>query len=113
MTTTLFIMNRDINGANSFILPDSNTKYQTILAAGVAQSCTAPNDYQLYRVIFSFNGAPIWVSINGIAEVPGSSFTATTSSLSKVGLEVTAGTVLSFITNQVSAEIGVEFYAIQ
>lgn len=113
MTTSMFIMVRDINGANSFLLTNSNTKFSTTLDSGIPQSCTAPDDFQLYRVIFSFNGAPVWVAINDIAVLPGNAMVSTNSELSPVGLEIPAGSTISFITSQVAAEIGVKFYAIQ
>lgn len=111
--TTKFRMVRDITGANSYILTNSDTKMQAILAANTAQSVTVPTDYLLYRAVFSFNGAPVWVAINDTAAIPTGTFASTTSELSPVALEVGAGDTISFITSQTTAEIGVKFYAIE
>jgi hypothetical protein len=111
--TTKFNMTRDINGYNGFGLAFSDTNYNTTLAAGVAQSLTIPSDSAYYLVVFAFEpGATIWVADNQTAVVPGVSFAATFSDLNPAARLVKAGDVLSFITSDTTAVIGVSLYAV-
>jgi hypothetical protein len=111
--TTKFSMGRDINGYNTFSLQFSDESYSMSLAAGVAQTVTTPTDAEHYYVIFGFEpGANVWVANNTTAIIPTGAVTATASQPNPTVRIVKAGDVLSLITNSLTAEVGVSFYAI-
>lgn len=110
---TKFSMGRDINGYNSFSLAFSDTNYNMVLAAGVAQSVTIPSDEDHYRVIFSFTpGASVWVANNSTAAAPSGASALSASQLNPVARDVKKGDVLSLITTDTSAAVGVQIYAV-
>lgn len=110
---TKFAMTRDINGYNGFGVQFSNINYKTILSATVEQHFTVPSTASKWLAVFSFEpGSSVWVDNNNTAALPGGSFAATTSQLNPAGREVNSADVLSFITNDTTAEIGVSFYAL-
>lgn len=120
--TTKFAMSRDINGYNGFGLAISDTKYSATIAQDVAQSLTVPDEGALgsgystakpkYLAIFSYQpGASIWVAVNATAASPvGATFASSTSELNPTARYVAANDVLSFITTDTTAAIGVTFY---
>lgn len=109
---TMLRMTRDINGFNTFGLPFSGNKYDTTLAATVEQTLTVPpNAVNGYLAVFSFEpGAKVWVALDATATLPGGAFATTDSELNPTAREVPADSVLHFITNDTTAEIGVAFY---
>lgn len=109
---TKLLLTRDQAGYNTFGLPFSSQKFDTTLAIGVEQTLTAPTNNVLgYLAIFSYEpGAKVWVALGATATVPGVAFGATDSELNPTAREVPVGSVLHFITNDATAEIGVAFY---
>jgi len=110
-------MSRDINGYNTFGLPQSNTKFNTTLLAGVEQRLEVPRtgNTTYPNVLAVFNqdaGSDIFVSINGTASLPGSSFTQTYSEENPAARSVKPGDVISFITADEQDYVGISFYAI-
>lgn len=121
--TTKFNLVRDINGFNGFGVAFSDALYDTTLAIGVAQSLTVPVSMGMggnglysgpeYIAIFSFQpGSNVWVADNFTATVPGASFAATNSELNPAARLVKGGDVLSFITGDSTALVGVAFYVL-
>lgn len=112
--STLFNNLRDDSGQNSFGLQFAVDGFQTELAAGVAQSFTVPANYPKWAMITSVEpGAAVWVADNVAATVPASSFAATTSELNPGTKVVYSGDVISFITSDVTAQVGVSLYYLQ
>jgi hypothetical protein len=111
---TIMNMVRDANGLNTFGLPFSNYKYNTTLVVGVLQTLTVPttgNTNKNMLAIFAPQvGATIWVSLNGTAALPGGSFALSTSESNPTARMVKSGDVLSFITDDDTATIGIIFY---
>lgn len=112
-----FSLKRDINGYNGFGLEFSNYNIQTTLQAGVAQQfvvpTTASSYYNNVECIFSFSpGSSVWVSINGTAQLPGSSFLLTNSQLNPAGRTVAIGDTISVICSDSDVQVGVSFYAV-
>lgn len=111
-----FNLGRDITGLNTFLAPDSTNKMSMLLASGVAQTITVPlaeNSSQFkWDVIFSFEpGAMVWTAVNNTAAVPTGAAASTNSSLNRVGYcRLKSGDTISFITNDTSVEVGVEFF---
>lgn len=113
MATSKFYLYRDIQGYNGFGLAQSSLNYSTTLAVGVAQSITLPSDFSNYLVIFSFEpGANVWVAPGVTAAVPGGAFATTASVLNPSARSYAKATVLSFITPDATAEVGVSIYAL-
>ncbi len=117
MTMTILNMTRDINGYNSFGLPQSNTIYTTTLAAGVEQHFTVPPTGiatypKVLAVFFQDAGADIFVAVNATAALPSGSFAQSTCEENPAARQVKPGDVLSFITGDTTDYVGVAFYAI-
>lgn len=112
---TKFNMTRDINGYNGFGVPFTLDARSGILAVGVAQTITVPDEYAHYIAIFSYTpGSSIWVDKFTTAVAPTGAFAATTSELNPAAREVEAGDVLSFITaDTTNPMVSVLFYVVQ
>lgn len=111
--TTKFNMTRDVNGLNGFGLEFSDDNQKVTLAVGVEQHFTVPSNFAFWLAVFSFEpGSTVWVANNDTAAVPSGSFSSTSSQLNPSARKVRGGDILSFITNNTTAEIGVSLYAI-
>ena len=113
--TTQFILLRDINGINSFGPKFSDLKYSAALTQNTTASYTIPGVAQQWAILFSIEpGKTVWVANNATAEVPsGNTFSATTSELNPTIRWVLAGDVISFITPDTTAQVGIALYALQ
>lgn len=111
--TTPFSLTRDINGYNGFGLAFSDTNNQVTLAASVEQHFTIPSDAPYYLIIFGIEpGAAIWVANNATATLPSGSIAGTLSQLNPSARFVKGGDVISMITPDTTAEVGVSIYAL-
>lgn len=118
MQMTRFSIGKDINGIAAYDLPDSNTKFQTILTDSVEQTLTLPNtnDPIYPRVVYIISpepGTSVWSSINSTVSLPGVSFSPTTSEQNAQVRVGQPGDVLHFITRSTTSELGVVLYAAQ
>lgn len=116
MTTLNMI--RDVAGKNTFGTQFSTNTAKTILAAGVEQHTTVPTGFSngKWLAIMQFEpGTKVWVTNNATATVPASTFAGSTGSsvLNPPPKEVSGGDVLSFITDDASAEVSVEYQALE
>lgn len=119
---TTFSMGRDINGYNAFAPIFCTNSYQVELATGAEQHFTVPNvpnmggqngNENKWMALFSIEpGASVWIANNTMATVPGGSIAGTVSQLNPAVRMVNGGDVLSFITNDTTAEVGVSLYVI-
>ncbi len=109
--STKFNMTCDINGFNGFGIQPTYDMQSGILATGVAQSITVPDNYPNWIAIFSYTpGASVWVSFTGTADAPTGAFSSTDSCLNPAARAVKGGSTISFITNDTfGPEVGVEF----
>jgi hypothetical protein len=115
-TSSMFNLNEDNRGQNSFGLDFAFDNFSATLVANTAESVTVPSNFEYWEAIFSYttNGADVWVANNATAAVPaGATFASTTSQLNPIARRVKAGDVLSFITGNPSANVNVSFYAYQ
>ncbi len=106
---------RDIQGYNAYAPQDSKNKFNATLTVGAASSFTVPSSYPVWVVAFSPQpGANVWVDFTGAtAAVPvGATFAATTSTLNPGQRTVLAGTSISAITDNTTADCGVEMWPI-
>jgi|SRR5688572_10159980 len=114
MTNTLLHFGRDDQGYNAFAPPPSNLKYSSTLTVGIDTSITVPSSAKTWTVVFSLEGgSSIWVDFSGAtAAVPaGNTLQATTSELNPASRTVNAGTVVSMITGDATANVSVMLYA--
>lgn len=107
---------RDEQGYNAYAPYDSQNKVSATLGAGAASSFTVPSNYPIWVVAFSPQpGTNVWVDFTGAtAAAPvGATFAATTSSLNPGQRTVLAGTRISCITDNTTADVGVEMWALR
>lgn len=103
--------NSNFNGTTSF----SNTTAQIALATGVAQTYTIPgDDTDQYQIRFSYNySSNIFIGLNATAATPGAGLQTTTAYMEfRPGFDgskryAKGGDVLSFITPDASAYVGI------
>ena len=114
MTATKFWMTRDINGYNGFGIPFALDGQSMVLAAGVAQSVTVPDDFPNWIAIFGYTpGATVWVDGITTAVAPTGAASATTAKLNPSARYVKAGQTISFITEDITSPMAyVEFLVV-
>lgn len=117
--TAKFNMTRDVSGEVAYGLVINNKdgvggviNYQTTLSANTEQNFTVPTSSRTWAAIFSFGSASVWVACNDTAEIPGSSFSITSSQMDASVRQVNGGDILSFITSATTAEICISLYEI-
>lgn len=113
--TNLLSFGRDVQGYNAYAPQDAPFKKSATLSAGVASSFTIPSSYPVWIVAFSPQpGANVWTDLSGataIIPVAGT-FGTTTSSLNPGQRTVLAGTSISCITDNTTADIGIEAWPV-
>jgi hypothetical protein len=112
--TTELTFGRDVQGYNAYAPLDSQDKWSATITNGSATSFTVPGNYKVWVVAFSFQpGTNVWVSFTGTAAIPvGATLATTASSLNPGQRTVLSGTVISLITDNTSADVGIELWAI-
>ena len=112
--STFISFGRDVQGYNAYAPAFCLDAYSATLAAGTAASITVPSNHANWIAVFCLQpGTDVWVADNALAAVPaGGTFAPTTSELNPATRVVKAGDVLSFITANTTADVGVLLYAI-
>lgn len=111
--TTLLDMNSDVRGYNAYAPQFADDNWLTTLSATVEQHFTVPSNYAKWIAVFSYEaGANVIVANNHTAAVATGSLTATFSQLNPATRYVESGDVLSLITGDTTAIVGVSLYAI-
>lgn len=113
---TTLLLTTDINGKVTYGIVPSDDMVSGDLAADTAASFTVPTGFKFYELIFSFQpGLRVWVSFDGQpAEYPAdASFSATNSELNPAVRTVAGGTVVSLVTPDTNAMVGVSIYGIR
>lgn len=110
---TGFSMVPDLRGQNSFGLVPSANKYNTTLAAGVAQTFTVPSSSRTghwVAIMMVEPGATVWFALNTTAAGPGGAVASTSSELNPPVWQVSNGDTISAITADATAQVGIKFY---
>lgn len=113
---TILALTTDINGKTTYSIAPSDNMVSAHLVEDTAITFTVPTAYKFYELNFSLDpGLRIWVSYNGqtAAYPPSASFSSTSSELNPSARTVPGGTVISCITPDTSAMIGVSMYGIR
>ena len=111
--STLLDMNSDVRGYNAYAPQFSTDNQLTTLSAGVEQHFTVPSNFSKWIAAFSYEaGSNVLVANNSTAAVATGSFASTASQLNPAARYVKAGDVLSFITADTTAIVGISLYVI-
>lgn len=116
MVQSIMNLTRDVAGNNTFGLPFSKFKWDnTLTVGGGAKALTIPAKSAKWSAIFAIEpGAEVWVANNETATLPAiGEFVTTDSEMNPVSREVKAGDVLSLITGNADAKVGIVLYPIQ
>lgn len=112
---TQLLFGRDVQGYNAYAPQDASIKYSATITNGAATSITVPSSYQVWIVAFGYTpGTNIWVDFSGAtAAIPvGATLVATTSSLNPGQRTVFAAGIISIITDNTSADVGIELWPV-
>jgi hypothetical protein len=115
--STKYNVIRDINGSvtgiNGFGIQPSTDIFNGLLATGVAQSITVPDNYPKWIMIVKSEGN-VYVNLTTTAAAPAGAFAAASSLLNPQALQVNAGQTVSLLTQDAAgARTSVEFQVIQ
>lgn len=113
--TTQLLVQTDITGKPTYGIAPSTDMKSILLDQDNAEEFTVPSEFRLYELHFSIDpGLRVWISYDGdAAEYPsGATFADTNSELNPSARVVPGGTVISAITPDTSAELGVAMYGI-
>ncbi len=105
---------RDVQGFNAFAPIPSTNNWSATITDGSATSVTVPVSSPIWIVSFSYQGGTnVWVDVTGAtAAIPaGATLVATTSVRNPASYKLTAGTHISIITDNTSADVGISMYA--
>lgn len=111
--STILSFSRDVQGYNAYAPDFATDHFSVTLTTGTGATFTVPNNYNYYIISFSYQpGTNVWVCNGNTASVPaGGSFAATNSELNPGARRVKGGAVISCITDNATAEVGVSIYA--
>lgn len=111
--TTTLAFGRDNQGYNAFAPDPSTNKWSATLTDGNATSVLLPANFPVWIVSFRYYPNDVWVDVSGAtAAIPGAATLAsTTSELNPSALRLLAGTKISMITGQTTADVSIVAWA--
>lgn len=106
---------RDIQGYNSYAPSPSTNMWNATLTNGNDTSITVPSNYPVWIVSFRYYPNDVWVDVSGAtAAIPvGNTLAAATSELNPSSLTLNAGTNISVITAQTTADISIVMWPVR
>jgi len=113
--TTMLNFGRDVQGFNAYAPSPSTNKYGASLASNVASSITVPSNFQTWIAVFSYEpGSNIWVDFTGAtaAGPVGTTFASQTSELNPASRTVQAGSTISCISTNATADVSIQLFAV-
>ena len=90
-------------------------KWNATITNGSATSITVPSNFKTWIAVFSYqSGSNVWVDFSGAtAAIPaGATLAVSTSELNPGARTVQAGSKISIITDNTSADVGISLYAV-
>lgn len=116
MTAPATVLNfgRDVQGYSAYAPSPSNNKWAATITNGNETHFNVPSTHQTWIVSFRFYPNDVWVDVSGAsAIIPiGATLVATTSELNPASLTLQAGTKISVITAQTSADVSVVMWPV-
>jgi hypothetical protein len=105
---------RDQQGYNAYAPQPSTVKYSATITNGTPTSITVPSSYAVWVVSFRYYPNDVWVNVSGTtATLPvGATLAASTSELNPASLTLVAGTTISIITGQTSADVSIVMWPV-
>jgi len=105
---------RDQQGYNAYAPQPSTVKWSATLTTGSTTSITVPSTYQTWVVSFRYFPNDVWVDVSGAtAIIPvGATLASTTSELNPASLTLNAGTNISIITGQTTADVSIVMWPV-
>ena len=105
---------RDVQGYNAYAPQPSTNKWSATITDGTATSIVVPSNFQTWIVSFRYFPNDVWVDISGAtAIIPvGATLATTTSELNPASLTLQAGTTISIITGQTSADVSIVMWPV-
>lgn len=106
---------RDVQGFNAYAPATSGNKWAATITDGDETHIIIPSNYAVWIAVFSYQpGTNVWVDLTGAtAIIPvGATLAVTTSELNPASRTVYAGGLISMITDNASADVGVSLYAV-
>lgn len=115
MTSPLLNFGRDAQGYNAYAPEFAPVHFSATLASATPASFTVTGDYKTYIVSFSYQpGTSNWVALNTTATIPvGGTFASTASELNPGARWVSQGDVISLVTHNTTADVGVSIYGVE
>ena len=113
--STLLNFGRDVQGYNAYAPMPSTNCYSATITNGAATTITIPSNYQVWVVSFSIQpGVNLWVDFTGATAVSpvGATLASSTSVLNPGQRQVLAASKVSIITDNSTADVGIELWAI-
>lgn len=111
--STLLEFGRDVQGYNAFAPRPSTNNWSATLTNGSATNIVVPSNHAEWIISFRYQpGTNVWVDFTGAtASIPaGETLAVTTSELRPASVKVNAGTNISVITDNTTADIGISLY---
>lgn len=114
MTAQNLSFGRDVQGYNAFAPYPSTVKYSATITDGTATSAVVPSTFALWVVSFRYFPNDVWVDVSGAtAAIPvGNTLASTTSELNPASLTLKAGTNISIITGQTTADVSIVMWPV-
>lgn len=111
---TRLTFGRDTNSFNAYAPMPSANKWSATLTDGTASSVTVPSTHATWVVSFRYYPNDVWVDTTGVtAAIPvGNTFATATAELNPASLTLPAGTVISVITAQTSADVSIVMWPV-
>ena len=113
--STLLDFGNDQRGYNAYAPTTAQDKWSATITDASETHITVPSNYAVWIAVFSYQpGANVWVDLTGAtAAIPaGATLAATTAELNPAARTVYKGGLISMITDNTSADVGVALYAV-
>jgi aconitase B len=112
------IFTKDINGFNSYGLPECDNIYNATLTSGGGETnVTVPSNWPVWAALFSIEpGSSVYIAVGegATAALPaGATLASASSELNPTIKQVKAGDKISLITGDATANVSVSLYEVE